>query len=637
MEKSSLQILEERIEHAERISQICNWECDPGFTSWHFASSNTNNILGISAELLLGDFSNYLAHIHADDRVRVQEVYDFVAISKQSYEVEYHFRRPDGQAIILYEYGEPITGDDGTLRGFRGTTQDITQLREAQKEAQQNLERFNYAEEIASLAHWEADAAFEILTYLSDNTEGVFGVTADELVGDFSKFTDGLHPDDREAAEQLYASVRFDPRFYHLEYRYVRPDGQMIYVSETGKPIWSEDGIVLGFRGTTQDISNFMAATLELEKSNVYAGVIVDTALDGIITIDSKGIVETINSAAVRMFGHAADEVIGNNIKMLMPTHHAGRHDDYLANYLRTGEAKIIGTGREEVGKRKNGEEFPMNLSVSEVQFGDRRSFAGIVRDITDHKNHELQLLVALSRAEDANRAKTEFLSSMSHELRTPLNAIIGFSATIKEQLFGPVGNAKYLEYIADINSSGTHLLALINEVLDVSAIESGHLILSEEVINLHVATDAAMRLVWERAGAAKIELSNTIEKDFPDLIADARRIQQILLNLLSNAVKFTPNGGRIEVSAQLNDDGSVVVQVSDTGIGMDELGIAKAMMKFGQVDSGLNRKHEGTGLGLPLTERLVELHGGVFGITSEPGKGTVISVRFPADRVGDH
>ena len=487
------------------------------------------------------------------------------------------------------------------------------------------------------MSHWEADAAFEIQTYVSDNIEDMYGVPSEDLIGGFSLFTDHLHPEDRGVVSAFYESIRAEPRFYYLEYRYIRTDGRTIYVSETGKPMWSDDGVVLGYRGTTQDITNFIMASLELEKSNAYAGAIVETANDAIITIDSKGIVEKINSATEKMFGYSADELIGCNIKMLMPSHDADHHGSYIANYLQTAEAKIIGIGREVMGKRKNGQEFPLNLSISEIQFGNKRSFAGIVRDITESKNQEQKLFEALSRAEDANRAKTEFLSSMSHELRTPLNAIIGFSATINGEVFGPIGNSKYMEYVADINASGTHLLALINEVLDVSAIESGNLELSEEPVSLRLATDTAMRLVRERAEVAKLKLSNTIDKNIPHIIADSLRIQQILLNLLSNAVKFTPKGGEVDISATLERDGAVTLRVSDTGIGMDVKGLAKAMMKFGQIDSGLARKHEGTGLGLPLTERLVELHDGIFDISSQPGKGTVVSAKFPAKRVHNH
>jgi len=637
MEKLPLQNLEDRIEHAERISHICIWESDPAFHFWSFASSNTENLLGISVDRLLGDFSIYLKHIHPDDLERVENVYAQVSITQQAYEIEYRFQRSDGRAITLHEYGEPIRDDDDTLIGFRGTSQDITQLRNAQKEAQQNLARFNYAEEIASMSHWEADAAFEIQTYVSDNTVDLYGVSRESLIGVFSQFTDRLHPDDKEPVGLLYDSIRADPRFYQLEYRYIRNDGRMMYVRETGKPIWSEGGVVLGYRGTTQDISGFKLASLELEKSNAYAGAIVETALDAIITIDSKGIIETVNSATEKMFGYSDGELIGSNIRMLMPAHDAGHHDSYITNYLQTGEAKIIGIGREIVGKRKDGQEFPLNLSISEIQFGSKRSFAGIVYDITERKNNERKLLEALSRAEDANRAKTEFLSSMSHELRTPLNAIIGFSATINGEVFGPIGNPKYVEYVADINASGTHLLELINDVLDVSAIESGKLELSEELVSLRLATDTAMRLVRERAEVAKLALSNKIDMDIPHIVADSRRIQQILLNLLSNAVKFTPKGGEVDVSASLESDGAVILRVSDTGIGMDVQGLAKAMMKFGQVDSGLARKHEGTGLGLPLTERLVELHDGIFNIDSQPGEGTVVSAKFPAKRVRGH
>ncbi|NQV47307.1 MAG: PAS domain S-box protein [Rhodospirillaceae bacterium] len=633
MKQFSVQTIDDRFRHSERISHICNWESDLEFNFWYYASSNTENLLGIPVDQLLGEFPIYLNYIHPDDRDRVTGVYDSVTVSQQKYEVEYRFQRPDGRTIILHEYGEPILNSAGTVLGFRGTSQDITQLRHAQEEAQRNLERFNLAEKIAAMSHWETDADFLQQTYVSDNTESLYGVSTEDMCGPFSTFTSAIHPDDQGRVLALYDSVRAEPRPYHHEFRYYPANGPMIYVSESGTPIWDDDDVVIGYRGTTQDISDLTLATLKLEKSDAYAKVIIETAIDGIITINDKGLVETVNSAAVKMFGYGADEIIGSNINLLMPPQDAERHDGYIANYLRTGEAKIIGLGRDVVGQRKNGEEFPMHLSISQVLFGDKRLFAGIVRDISERITREQELSEALIQATESSRAKSEFLSSMSHELRTPLNAIIGFSSAITAELFGPIGNIKYTEYTADINASGSHLLKLINDILDVSAIESGLQKTNEEKIDVYLTTESILRLVQPRADDGRITLSSKIDENFPCLFADERRFKQILLNLLSNAVKFTPEGGAVDLSGEQEEDGAITLRISDTGIGMDSKEIAKAMLMFGQVDSGLNRKHEGTGLGLPLTKGLIEMHGGHLEIDSTPGKGTTAIVRFPTTR----
>jgi len=244
------------------------------------------------------------------------------------------------------------------------------------------------------------------------------------------------------------------------------------------------------------------------------------------------------------------------------------------------------------------------------------------------------QLRIEKDRAQLASRAKTEFLSSTSHELRTPLNAIIGFASTLRSGVFGPLGSEKQSEYILDIQNSGEHLLQLINDILDVSAIEAGQLNLHEEPVRLDEVALSCCQLVRDRAMRGKIKLINSVAPDFPNIHVDERRMKQIILNLMNNAVKFTPENGQIELKAEVDETDGITILVSDTGIGMDEEGVNKAMTPFGQVDGGLNRQHEGTGLGLPLTLGLIELHGGSMDIESAPNKGTTISVHLPKERV---
>jgi len=250
-------------------------------------------------------------------------------------------------------------------------------------------------------------------------------------------------------------------------------------------------------------------------------------------------------------------------------------------------------------------------------------------RKFSDEKeNAEL----ARDKAQYATRAKSEFLANMSHELRTPLNAIIGFSTMMETQLFGAL-DEKYISYANNINRSGEHLLELINDILDVSAIEAGKLDLDEEDLNAGKIVAATVSMIGGRANVENIILTSTIANNLPMLRADRRRIMQILLNLLSNAVKFTPADGRVEIAVSLDDQNRHVFTVIDTGIGMSPHELTKALTKFGQVDGGLNRKKDGTGLGLPLTQGLVELHGGTLKVDSKKGEGTSATVRFPQSR----
>jgi two-component system cell cycle sensor histidine kinase PleC len=262
--------------------------------------------------------------------------------------------------------------------------------------------------------------------------------------------------------------------------------------------------------------------------------------------------------------------------------------------------------------------------------------YRGTAADVTPRKHAEEELRQATEAAELASRSKSEFLANMSHELRTPLNAIIGFSEMTVQGIFGPVGDPKYIEYAKDINASGQHLLDLINDILDLSKIEAGKLELEEQVIDVPRIVKSCLNLVRERGQRAGLTIETQIPDGLPSLRADDRKLKQIVINLLSNAIKFTPTGGTVVVAVARESGDGFTIRVSDSGIGMTPEDIATALEPFGQVDIKLDRKYEGTGLGLPLTKALIELHGGTLVIESEPGAGTTVIVKLPTERIQD-
>jgi PAS domain S-box-containing protein len=296
---------------------------------------------------------------------------------------------------------------------------------------------------------------------------------------------------------------------------------------------------------------------------------------------------------------------------------------------------------REFVYTRKVGNQPEHTVSVSGKPIFDALGqfcgYRGTARDISERVRAERNLRQAKSEAEAASLAKSRFLANMSHELRTPLNAILGFSEMLEQGTAGPL-DRRQQEYVGYVRQSGTHLLDIINEILDLAKIDAGKLELDEdEGIDVRPLADACIALVRERAAAGTLRLSVEIEDGVPPLVADSTRLKQILLNLLGNSVKFTDPGGAVVLAVHRASEGGVEFEVRDTGLGMSAAEIEIALEPFGQVDSGLARRREGTGLGLPLARRLTELHGGVLRIDSEKGRGTRIVVALPAVRVLAH
>ncbi|MEZ5833014.1 MAG: ATP-binding protein [Dongiaceae bacterium] len=375
-------------------------------------------------------------------------------------------------------------------------------------------------------------------------------------------------------------------------------------------------------------------AALKAQRSESRLAAMLEIAPTAIIAIDHNHTIRLCSKGAAKLFGYAARETIGLPITLLFSDEHVQKGGtpltfEDIVKRLRRGEIK---------GRTQSGTKFP--LEGESYELADRLGDGGegaltimMLTDATERRRQERALRHAKESAEAANRAKTQFLANMSHELRTPLNAIIGFSEVITNKLFGEL-NDRYTDYAGDIVASGRHLLGLINDILDLSKIDLGQATLSEGEVDLSRVVHSCQRLMFERAERGGVNVQVVLPQDLPMLWADETKVKQIVLNLLSNAVKFTERGGRVTITAGRLGDGGLSLGIIDTGIGMRSEDIPKAMAPFGQLESTFERRFEGTGLGLPLVQRLVELHGAGFRLESHPGKGTKAEVRFPRSRV---
>lgn len=365
--------------------------------------------------------------------------------------------------------------------------------------------------------------------------------------------------------------------------------------------------------------------TNEVAAQTKRLSAVIDNIVDGIITISERGVIETFNPAARRIFGYSNEEVIGQNIKMLMPEPYRREHDGYLDNYINTGVKKVIGIGREVIGRRKDGTNFPMELGISELSVDGVRHFVGITRDITERHNAESDLHQAKLNAEAASQSKSEFLASMSHEIRTPMNGVIGMLHLLSKE---PM-SAKQRHYTETAKSSADSLLTLINDILDISKIEAGKLSIEQIDFDLRGLFKDLSEAMAQRVQDQGLEFILDISGIQNQMVqGDPGRIRQILTNLLGNAVKFTQQG-EIVVRASLSDiDGDdnnlqLRCDVIDTGIGIASDKLDQLFELFTQADSSTTRQYGGTGLGLSIVRQLCQLMGGDVDVRSEQGKGS--------------
>ncbi len=575
---------------------------------------------------------------------------------------------PDGKVFYFRTSGKPLFDQAGKFQGYRGTTVDITDAVEAKKIAQETNDRLVNAMEAMSegVVFWDAD---DRIFACNDYYREIYHFIADILKPgvSFSETLEArikIHELDMRglSKEEWFARVKNDRIKQQFVIQEVQIDGKMYLVRRQN----NDDGTAITFMtevtGIKQteaelkqvrdeleerveertrelqiqmaqlDLAHKELAKSEAQLSQIFdkspVGVCIVNFVDGKIVFANPRLVELLNYKSVdELMGMATSEFWADK----------GDRKIFLKNFQKLGHVPFTKT------MIKSSRREPFWVLESWDQYGEleKNQILVWIQDIDDLKAAQSELQRAKERsdlhwaeAEAANRTKSEFLANMSHELRTPLNAIIGFSDALNHKIFGEMPDERQADAVRHIKESGEHLLNVISDILDVSAIETGAMEITESNIEIPLVITAAIRMVEQRARANDIEIINKIGTRQSKFYADDRRIKQILVNLLSNAVKFTPAGGSITLEASVQSDGRLLISVADTGIGMDAAEIETALTRFGQVGRELRSDQEGTGLGLPLTRDLIELHGGEMEIMSSPNKGTTVRALFPSERV---
>ncbi len=359
---------------------------------------------------------------------------------------------------------------------------------------------------------------------------------------------------------------------------------------------------------------------------------VLDTATDGVVVMDEDGRVIALNRAGEALFGFEQSDVEGQTFTTLFVRESQAIALDYFAAIRGSGVASVLNDGRDVIGRARQGGAIPLFMTIGKIGSNGASKFCAVLRDLTAWKTAEQELKDARQVAEQANALKSDFLAKVSHEIRTPLNAILGFTEVIMEERFGPVVNERYKEYLQDIHTSGSHVMSLVNDLLDLSKIEAGKLDLNFGAVDANRIVAECVSLIQPQAARERIVVRQSLAPRLPNIVADERALRQIVLNLLSNAVKFNEPGGQVIVSTALTDAGHAVVRIRDTGIGMSESEIETALEPFRQIAN--SRGTRGTGLGLPLTKALIDANRASFSIKSKKAEGTLVEVAFPPTRV---
>lgn len=458
------------------------------------------------------------------------------------------------------------------------------------------------------------------------------GLTPEEAVG--RPRGGGLQSDDIKRHETLDRRI-FEGKddVLTFEEELADPDGEARTYLTVKSPLVGGEGEVSGIVTVALDITDRKEVERVAQRQRSHLGVVIDNIPDWIYATDESHRITLANLAVARAFHTTPDEMVGKSFDEFVEAADRVEAD-------RKANIEVLSSGK--------AAELP-EVSTSDV-FGERQwlrtlklpfvsstgeiEVLSVTTEVTAQHVAQEVLREAKEQAEAANRNKTEFLANLSHELRTPLNHIMGFAQVMAEESYGPHNDPRYRDYANNIHESGNHLLAILNDILDVSRLETGVWQLVERQVDLNRVVDSVLRIVKERTDRAGLTLEKQLDEHLPDVMADERMVRQMLLNLLSNASKFTEEGGRITVESRRLEDGEVALTVRDTGVGIDQQDFETVLTPFGQVENAMSRKNVGTGLGLSLVKSMIELHGGEVAIESALGEGASITLVFPATRV---
>jgi len=593
-----------------------------------YVSPACRAIYGRAPEELIG--TNPQDFIHPDDWQAVSDMWRELQAGADQAMSCHRVLHPDGQWAWVEIKSQVVRDPAGQLTGeVVSVVRDVGARMAAERAMRESELRFRAIAENATdiILRVGPDG---IRTYASPACREILGLDPAHMVG--SKELNRVHPDDRELVADRFRRMisRDGAEIGSYTFRAMHSDGRTIWLEARDRVLRDEiTGRPIELISMLRDVTERVQSEDELRESESRYRLLAENATDMIIRLTLDGHRVYTSPAYREILGYVPDDLDQGTAGDIISAADRPRFQE-LFSELAAGKRDAVAI--EYRVHHRDGHliwvETRLKL-VRDPATGAPVEIVGVVRDNSRQKANEEKLRAAHEEAERSNRMRSAFFSNMSHELRTPLNAVIGFADLMRQETLGPLGLPKYREYAEDIHASGEHLLGIINDILDFAKLEAGALVLHEEPVVLGALVATSCRLMAAKAEQKGIDLSFSVADDGPEALGDPVRTKQVLLNLLSNAIKFTPAGGKVRVTAGSAADGAPAISVSDTGIGIAAEDLHKVVEPFGQVDNARNREGDGTGLGLPLSRRLMEMQGGTLEITSRLGVGTTVTARF--------